>query len=183
MRSMINSIPGFLLLAIIALHHASVFADELSEKTILKFQKKVDVAIEEADDIELDNYLSDNFIFSISGCQEGKFSAFKITKYDFIKSLKEMEGESSEILSKQRSDSVFNYSQSKEKAQKISRVVEKVVVKGKEKVTITVEDIRYSLVNGNIMIELMLIEIKERFIIERDSHGEIRKKRLCANRG
>ena len=183
MQSMINSIRGLMLLAIIALYHASVFADALSEKTILKFQEKVDVAIEGADELKLDNYLADNFIFSISGCQEGKFSAFKITKHDFIKSLKEMESESSEILSKQRTQSVFNFSQSKKKAQKISRVTEKVVVKGKEKVTLTVEDIRYRLANGNIKIELMLIEIKERYIIERDSHGEIRKKRLCANRG
>ena len=176
---MIKSIRGLILLAIIAPHHAGAFADDFHENTILNFQEKVDVAIQEADEIKLYNYLSDNFIFSISGCQEGRFSAFTITKHDFIKSLKKMESETSNILFKQRGQSAFRLSQSNKKAQIISRVTEKVVVKGKEKVTLSVEDIRYSLANENIKIELMLIEIKERYIIERDLHGEIRKN-VCA---
>jgi hypothetical protein len=167
-------------LLIFCLLPINVYANDYAGQEIRQFQSKVDVALENSNSNMLSDYFTDDFFFGIAGCKGSQFKAYILTKNDFIESLVNLEGNASEVISKQRIDSVIEISQNGQNAVQKSFLLERSMVSGREKVTKSDEKINYVIDEKVIKISSIQIEINEQYYIESGDEGKSYKSIICS---
>ncbi len=106
------------------------------------------------------------FTFKISGCKNGEFVTYSITKEQLAAQLNAMAGKLGEYLSKERQNSAIKISDDGRTAISSSSVTEQSMEDKRIKVNESEELIIFAVNGDEIRVKMLMVEIKRRYYYE-----------------